>query len=135
MCLVLTPLLLLLFSAPSFCPSVLLSFCPSLSRQEHAGLPDPSGFLNGLSGVHLCALPEKDFYLRAAANGATAEVGKEVYLAIWALISDAKTRKRRPNGSIITADDEEKERLAIIQAKEDKAALWAEREKHLRSEH
>jgi kinesin family protein 2/24 len=103
-------------------------------KETHTGLPDPEAFLGGLSGVHLCSLPEKEFYLRAAGAGASEDVGKEIYLAVWALISDAKTRKRRPNGTLITEADEEKERQDILKAKEEKAALWAEREKHLRKE-
>mmetsp|Transcript_28938 Transcript_28938/g.57837 ORF Transcript_28938/g.57837 Transcript_28938/m.57837 type:complete len:600 (-) Transcript_28938:98-1897(-) len=102
--------------------------------KTHPNLPEPSKFLNGLNGVHLCALPEKEFYKRAKEVGASAEVGKEIYLAVWALISDAKTRRRRPDGTIITKEDEEREREELIKAKEAKAALWAEREKHLRSE-
>jgi len=51
---------------------------------------------------------------------------------MWALISDAKTRKRRDDGTIVTKEDEEKERLELIRQKEEKAAIWAEREKHLK---
>jgi hypothetical protein len=102
--------------------------------EAHPNLPDPETFLGGLPGVHLCALPEKEFYTRAAAVGAPVEVAKEVYLGIWTHISDAKTRKRRPNGSIITPEEEEQDRLRLIREKEEKAAIWAEREKHMRSE-
>ena len=42
-----------------------------------------------------------------------------------------KTGKRRKDGSIITMEDEENERLRIIAATEEKARLWAERDKHL----
>ncbi|GMH96320.1 hypothetical protein TrVE_jg3726 [Triparma verrucosa] len=103
-------------------------------KKTHPNLPSPETFLGSLPGVHLCALPEKEFYIRTKNCGGTVEVAKEVYLAIWSLISDAKTRKRRPDGSIITAEDEEKERLQLIKDKEEKARVWAEREKHLKSE-
>ena len=59
------------------------------------------------------------------------DLAKDLYLSIWTLMSDAKTRKRRKDGSIITMEDEENERLRIIAATEEKARLWAEREKHL----
>ena len=103
-------------------------------QKTHPNLPSPDKFLGGLTGVHLCALPEKEFYTRTKNCGGTVEVAKEVYLAIWSLISDAKTRRRRPDGSIITTEDEENERLQLIADKEEKARVWAEREKHLKSE-
>ncbi|GMH49338.1 hypothetical protein TrLO_g4672 [Triparma laevis f. longispina] len=103
-------------------------------QKTHPNLPSPDKFLGGLTGVHLCALPEKEFYTRTKNCGGTVEVAKEVYLAIWSLISDAKTRRRRPDGSIITAEDEEKERLQLIADKEEKARVWVEREKHLKRE-
>ena len=62
------------------------------------------------------------------------------HLWIWRKISISqfgpsclmpKTRKRRKDGSIITMEDEENERLRIIAATEEKARLWAERDKHL----
>jgi hypothetical protein len=58
----------------------------------------------------------------------------QIYSSLWTLICDAKTRKRRPNGTIITADDE---LAASVKAKSDlaaKAELWAAREEQLRSD-
>ena len=101
---------------------------------------DPSNFVDGLSGVQLCALPEKEYYSRLENAGTSCtdadstKLAKDIYLAVWTLISDAKTRKRRKDGSIVTKEDEENERLEFIAATEEKARVWAEREKHLRSE-
>ena len=47
------------------------------------------------------------------------------------MIVDAKSRNRRPDGSIVTAEEEAAE-LATAEAEmKAKTALWAEREKHL----
>jgi len=110
----------------------------------YPSLVDPSKFVDGLTGVQMCALPEKDYYSRLENDVATTPcshdgessttLAKKIYLDVWTLISDAKTRKRRKDGSIITKEDEENERLKIIKATEEKAKIWAEREKHLRSE-
>lgn len=106
----------------------------------------PSTFVGELSGVQLCALPEKEYYSRVENAGISREssdgadhfdasnisrLAKDVYLAVWTLISDAKTRKRRKDGTIITEEDEEKERLKVIADTEKRARIWAEREKHL----
>ena len=53
---------------------------------------------------------------------------------LWTRICDAKMRKRRPNGAIIT---EEEEAAEAEKAKQDvlaKAALWAEREAHMKTD-
>lgn len=104
--------------------------------RTYPSLVDPSMFVEGLSGVQLCALPEKDYYSRMEKAGADAgadstKVAKDIYLAVWTLISDAKTRKRRKDGSIVTEEDEKNERLKMAAATEEKARVWAEREKHL----
>ena len=92
-------------------------------------VPDVSGFVRGLTGVQLCALPEKEYVVRGGK-----EVGKEVYLWVWEKITDAKTRRRRDDGTIITKEDEVKERQELIRQKEERARIWAEREKHLRAD-
>ncbi len=129
----------------------------------YSSLSDPSSFVGILSGVQLCALPEKEYYSRVEQSGiflssgcqsskslskeskeedgdnssknfsSAEEMAKDLYLAIWTLMSDAKTRKRRKDGSIITIEDEENERLRIVAETEERARIWAEREKHLRS--
>ena len=54
--------------------------------------------------------------------------------ALWTAVIDAKTRNRRPDGTIITEEDEAREKAEKAQALRDKAALWKEREKTLRSD-
>ena len=49
------------------------------------------------------------------------------------MIADAKTRKRRPNGKIITPEEEAEEiRLAEV-AQVAKAKLWADRDAQMNS--
>lgn len=50
---------------------------------------------------------------------------------MWTLIVDAKTRKRRPDGSIITPEQEEEARKRLEEKTIEKAKVWAEREKHM----
>ena len=121
--------------------------------RSYPSITDPSIFVGVLSGVQLCALPEKEYYSRMEnvstdhsffeeckdINGDTisdrgiqsVDLAKHLYLSIWTLMSDAKTRKRRKDGSIITKEDEENERLRIQVDAEEHARLWAEKEKHL----
>jgi len=110
-------------------------------ERMYPSLIDPSNFVDGLSGVQLCALPEKEYYSRLENSGTSCtgagddstKLAKEIYLAVWTLISDAKTRKRRKVGTIVTKEDEENERLKMIADTKEKARIWAEREKHLSS--
>lgn len=88
-------------------------------------------FVGVLCGSQICALPEKEWYSRMATAGGSEELAKEVYLAMWTMVSDAKTRQRRSDGSIITEEDEELYRNNTIADMKKKAAAWAEREKHL----
>ena len=96
---------------------------------------DAKMFVNGLTGVQFCALSENEFYARAEAQlGDTesmVEIAKKVYSGMWTLIVDAKTRKRRPDGSIITPEQEEEERRQLEEQTLEKARVWAEREKYL----
>eukprot|EP00592_Proboscia_alata_P007059 CAMPEP_0194353890 /NCGR_PEP_ID=MMETSP0174-20130528/2099_1 /TAXON_ID=216777 /ORGANISM="Proboscia alata, Strain PI-D3" /LENGTH=598 /DNA_ID=CAMNT_0039122591 /DNA_START=101 /DNA_END=1894 /DNA_ORIENTATION=+ len=89
---------------------------------------DAKMFVNGLTGVQFCALPENDFYTRAETqlgdNEEIVEIAKRLYLGLWTLIVDAKTRKRRPDGSIITPEQEQEERRQLELAKVEKARIW-----------
>ena len=104
------------------------------------GTIDAKLFVNGLTGVQFCALPENKFYERAEAQlreddaeENMMEIAKTLYLGLWTLIADAKTRKRRPDGSIITPEAEEEERRQMEIAAIEKKKVWAEREKHLKA--
>jgi len=92
-------------------------------------------FVGVLCGAQICALPEKEWYSRMATAGGSEELAKEVYLAMWTMVSDAKTRQRRSDGSIITEEDDEMYRNNTVAAMKAKAAVWAEREKYLKSTH
>jgi len=100
-----------------------------------AGKIDAKLFVNSLTGVQFCALPENEFYARAQAQlgdeEGMVEIAKTLYLGMWTLIVDAKTRKRRPDGSIITPKQEEEERKRTEEKRVERARVWAEREKHL----
>jgi len=101
-----------------------------------SGKIDARLFVNSLTGVQFCALPENEFYVRADAQAQVGDeeaitgIAKTLYSEMWTLIVDAKTRKRRPDGSIITREQEEEERKQIKEKTLERAALWAEREKH-----
>jgi len=109
-------------------------------RSKEAAI-DPSWLLPpGSGGLDLCRLPEPAFYSRvvAASPGDKVEAAaaaKRLYAALWMQICDAKVRRRRPDGTIITIEQEEAERQAEDEARKEKARIWAEREKHLRTEH
>ena len=76
----------------------------------------------------------RDRFARCAAAELDAKQSKKLYGALWTAVIDAKTRNRRPDGTIITEEDEAREKAAKAQALKDKAALWKEREKTLRSD-
>jgi len=86
------------------------------------------------SGVQFCAVSESALLLRCASAGLDAKQSKNVYGALWTAVIDAKTRNRRPNGTIITEEDEAREKAEAAQALKDKAALWKAREAALRSD-
>ena len=100
-----------------------------------SGKIDANLFVNSLTGVQFCAMSENEFYARAEAqcgdsDDGGVEIAKTLYLGMWTLIVDAKTRKRRPDGSIITPEQEEEERKRSKEKTIEKAKMWAEREKH-----
>lgn len=89
-------------------------------------------FVGVLSGAQICALPEKEWYLRITEGGESEKLAKDIYMAMWTMISDAKQRQRRSDGTIITKEDEEKTRNDTVAALKKKQEIWAEREKHLK---
>jgi len=95
---------------------------------------DAAALAGGLTGVQLCGLPEPEIHRRVQLQlpGAPgAGLAKRIHTALWTLIVDAKTRGRRPDGSIISAEDEAEERAAAEAAQRATAAVWAERTKML----
>mmetsp|Transcript_36851 Transcript_36851/g.66260 ORF Transcript_36851/g.66260 Transcript_36851/m.66260 type:complete len:622 (+) Transcript_36851:121-1986(+) len=105
-----------------------------------SGKIDAKLFVNSLTGVQFCALSENEFYARAEAQAQLGEeegmmeIAKTLYMGMWTLIVDAKTRKRRPDGSIITPEQEEEERRRLEEETVERAKVWAEREKFMKSE-
>lgn len=102
------------------------------------GKIDGTVFLNSLTGVQFCGLSENEFYERAEAQATTPgeeeamrDIARAIYLGLWTLIVDAKTRKRRPDGSIITPEQEEEERKVLEEKTLERARVWSEREKHM----
>jgi kinesin family protein 2/24 len=101
-----------------------------------SGKIDAELFVNSLTGVQFCALSENEFYARTQAQAQLGdeegmmEIAKTLYLGMWTLIVDAKTRKRRPDGSIVTPEQEEEERKRLEEKTIERAKVWAEREKH-----
>lgn len=91
-------------------------------------------------GIEFCRIPEPEIYKRIIAtfpienSSRSIELAKIIYSKLWMLICDAKTRKRRPNGTIITIEQEQAEAEAVEQEAKAKQELWASREAHLKSE-
>jgi len=94
---------------------------------------DPTSILTGqMSGVQFCMMPEPELFRRIQAQIAAphgAMVAKRVSSALWTLIMDSKTRKRRPDGSIISEAEENKERNAREDAQKARYEMWGERER------
>ena len=123
------------------------AFDPALWNNSHivrwvesvaAGKMDAQVFVNSLTGVEFCALSENEFYRRAEAQAPAfggeeemRDIAQLVYLGLWTLTVDAKTRKRRPDGSIITPQQEEEERRMVEENTLERARVWAKREKHM----
>ena len=87
------------------------------------------------AGLEMCRTSEVELFKRVLTSGGSAEDAKKIYAALWMLICDAKVRKRRANGTIITAAQEEAARVAEDVARAEKARVWQEREKHLKTEY
>ena len=87
-------------------------------------------------------VPEPEFFrrVRAAlqplgvAENASNAVAKGVFDALWMLVCDAKVRRRRADGTLITAEQEAEEQRVAEVALGEKAKMWAEREAHMKSD-
>ena len=114
--------------------SQMVSWVESIASETNL---DAKKFVNTMTGVQFCALSENVFYERAQDQLGESEDGmkiaKSLYMGLWTLIVDAKTRKRRPDGSIITVEQEEEERKLLEEATIERARVWAEREKNMHS--
>jgi hypothetical protein len=80
----------------------------------------------GTSGIELCQTSEVEIYRSLAGKHDKATC---VYQGLWTLICDAKTRKRRRDGSIVTPEQEAAEIDEARRLQDEKVKLWAEREK------
>ena len=98
------------------------------------------------NGLLLCQMPELTIYSKVIAafkndsnmssdTSVAMLIARSIYSSLWMLICDAKTRKRRSNGTIITEEDEEKERQRQEDETAAKAALWKLREAQLKTEY
>jgi hypothetical protein len=85
----------------------------------------------GTTGIELCQTSEVEFFRGLASKH---DKAKCVYQGLLTLICDAKTRKRRPDGSIVTPEEEAAEIDKARRLQEENVKLWAEREESLRSE-
>lgn len=114
--------------------SQMVSWVESIASETNL---DAKKFVNTMTGVQFCALSENVFYERAQEQLGESEDGRKIakslYMGLWTLIVDAKTRKRRPDGSIITVEQEEEERKLLEEATIERARVWAEREKNMHS--
>ena len=98
---------------------------------------DPAVLLSNMDGRDLCLLPEPELFQavqeQLAGDEGTA-LGTAISTALWTMIVDAKTRRRRPDGTIVTEEQEAEEIRLNDEKQAAKVALWAEREKQLQSE-
>jgi len=88
----------------------------------------------GISGLELCRLPEAEIHQRVRAQNLKPEheasdLASRLHGALWTLICDAKTRRRKPNGKLVTDEEEAAEAAKAEAATLAKSELWKEREK------
>lgn len=94
----------------------------------------------GEGGLELCMVTEPEFFRRVRtaydkeSTSKSNAVAKTLYDTLWTLICDAKVRRRRPDGTLITPEQEAAEQKRAEEEMAAKAALWAEREKHMKSD-
>lgn len=119
-------------SGDSADPTALLGVSGAfLPRAAADGPFDAEAVMPGMSGLDLCRLPEAELHLRVKRQipgKEGAALAARVHEALWMLICDAKTRRRRPNGLLITDEEEAEEARKAEVAVAKKNALWKERE-------
>ena len=105
---------------------------------EHGihGLNAEALLAGNISGLELCRLPEAELHVRVRSQGlkpehAASELASKLHAALWMLICDAKTRKRKPNGNLVTDEEAAIEAAKIEEALAAKSALWKEREESM----
>ena len=84
----------------------------------------------GMSGLDLCRLPKAELHVRIRKQipgKQGAALAARVHGALWTLICDAKTRRRKPNGTLITDEMEAEEARQAEAAVAKKNAMWTER--------
>lgn len=67
-------------------------------------------------------------------TGTPGSISKLLYDKLWVLICDAKTRRRRPNGAIISKEEEALEVRKALEAQVAASELWKAREEALKSD-
>ena len=91
---------------------------------------DAEAVMPGMSGLDLCRLPEAELHVRIRKQipgKQGAALAARVHGALWTLICDAKTRRRKPNGTLITDEMEAEEARQAEAAVAKKNAMWTER--------
>ena len=91
------------------------------------------------AGLELCRLPEAEIHCRVRAQNLqpaheASELASKLHGALWTLICDAKTRRRKPNGKLISDEEEAAEAAKVEAAAVAKGLLWKEREKSMAAE-
>jgi hypothetical protein len=105
------------------------------AREHGVNALDASAILRGgASGLELCRLPEVELHSRIRAQHPQPEINvsslaSKLHAALWTRICDAKVRKRKPNGNLVTEEEEAAAQAASEAAAYAKSALWKEREK------
>ena len=96
---------------------------------------DAEAVMPGMSGLDLCRLPEAELHVRIRKQipgKQGAALAARVHGALWMLICDAKKRRRKPNGKLITDEMEAEEARQAEAAVAKKNAMWKEREASMR---
>ena len=91
------------------------------------------------SGFDLCTMSEASLFVAVSKcftddESKARTLASSLYNALWTMICDAKVRRRRGDGSIITAEQAAAEIANKARLAKEKAELWQSREAHLKSE-